>query len=55
MSISLLKVFRNDLAITVSRNELNPGCLNDPTALIARKFQVFLMFFEESLISFLLA
>jgi hypothetical protein len=38
----------------VSRAAIKPGCLQIPTVANEGKFQVFLMFFEEWLISFLL-
>ncbi|MDI3355823.1 hypothetical protein MO767_15880 [Pseudomonas sp. UYIF39] len=52
MSISLLEVFWNTWRLTVSRDAIKPGCLQNPTVAHERKFQVFLMFFEERLISF---
>ncbi|MEO4014511.1 MULTISPECIES: hypothetical protein [Pseudomonas] len=55
MSISLLEVFWNTWRLTVSRDAIKPGCLQNPTVAHERKFQVFLMFFEERLISFLMS
>jgi hypothetical protein len=39
----------------VSRAAIKPGCLQNPTVAYERKFQVFLMFFEERLIPFFIA
>ncbi|MDI3274839.1 hypothetical protein [Pseudomonas sp. AL03] len=52
MSISLLEVFWITWHLSVSRDAIKPGCLQNPTVAHERKFQVFLMFFEERLISF---
>ena len=54
-SISLLEVFWNYLAFNVQLDCKKPSCLQSPTLAIERKFQVFLMFFEERLISFFMA
>jgi len=55
MSISLLKMQWNDHANQVSGNEVNSSCLKIPTLAPAGKFQVFLKYFGQVLISFVIA
>ncbi|MBD9603713.1 MULTISPECIES: hypothetical protein [unclassified Pseudomonas] len=55
MSISLLEVFWNYLAFSCQPGCYKTGLLTNPTVANERKFQVFLMFFEERLISFLMS